>query len=317
MIDGFSSYPVLDSAMVYSLGYVSDQVEFSYSDDYEEFPLKAESDDSFGLNIKVKVDDPRCTWDPETHNLKMYKKCRFTSAYSLFGTGGVCAVSATVGVALRWISTQSDERGVIPFGELTKNDSSSEFEVSAVFDKGRLKGSLKLQTILYLKDAGTPDQTELYFAQQPGAVLGVLDTYEAYVDGSGSVFPIAVVNEVGKPLWSVYYNDSCDAMQDRFSEENVEIRLNQAHPNYSALKIESSMVESPLFIEVLASALMVIVESAKQSIDDEWDNVLSGEDFEKGSIAEAVHYFVSKLGWDISSPSRLSMSIREFFESGR
>lgn len=317
MVDSFSPYPIMDDTMVSNLGYVADPVEFSYMDNYEEFPLKAENEEGFSQAIKVKITDPRCTWDPETHNLSAYRKCRLTSPYALFGEGGICASTATLGIALRWISTQSDERGIIPFGELTKRDSSSEYEVTASFDKGKLKGSLKLQTILYLKDAGTPTQSELYFAQQPGTVLGTLDSYEAYIDGNGSIFPISVVNEPGKPLWTVYYNESADPLQDRFSDENVEIRLNEAHANYASLKIESSMVESPLFIEVLASALMVIVESAKDSIGEDWDTVLIGEGFETGSIAEAIYYFVSKLGWDISSPSKLSVSIREFFENGR
>ena len=300
MIDGFSSYPVLTNTMVHLSGYVSDLPVFSYIDGYEEFLLKAESADPFGPRMTARIIDPRCTWAPETHNLKICRKCRFSSAYCLFGDGGICALTATLGIALNWIATQCDERGIIPFGELTCSDSSLEFELSASFDKGKLKGSLKLQTVLYLKDAGAPEQSELYFAQQPGSLLGTLDSYEVYVDGNGSVFPISVTNELGKPLWSVYYNESADVFQDRF---------------YLSLKIESSMVESPLFTEVLASALLVIVESVKEAADEEWENVLIGESHETGSIAEAIYFFVSKLGWDVSSPSALSLSIRKFLES--
>ena len=112
----------------------------------------------------------------------------------------------------------------------------------------------------------------------------------------------------------MYYNETADAMQDKFESENVEIRLNKAHPNYDALKIETSMVESPLFLEVISSALMVIVESAKESLGEDWDTVLSGTGFESGSIAEAIYYFVTRLQWDISSPAKLLASIKEFFE---
>ena len=59
---------------------------------------------------------------------------------------------------------------------------------------------------------------------------------------------------------------------------------------------------------------MVIVEAAKDSLGEDWDNVLSGTGFESGSIAEAIYYFVTRLRWDVSSPTKLSASIKEFFE---
>ena len=215
------------------------------------------------------------------------------------------------------MSSKSDERGVVPFGTITKADSAKSFDVDYVFERGALRGSLKLQTILYLKDAGTPKESVKYVVQQICTILFVLEQEEFFVDGNGSVFPIAVIDAPGKALWNVYYNDASDPMQDKFESENVEIRLNKAHPNYDALKIESSMIESPLFIEVLSSALMVIVESVKESAGEDWENILEGTGFETGSIAEAVYYFITRLQWDVSSPSKTSASIKDFFEKGR
>lgn len=314
MSESFSSYPLLNDSIFSAIGYVSDCPEFSYSDDYEEFPLHIEGNENHSGSIVGKIKDSRCTWYPETHNLLLRKACRFTSAYYLFGAGGIAASSATIGIALRWISSKSDERGLIPFGELTRTDSAAEFIAEASFEKGKLKGSLKLQTILYLKQPGTPTESEMYFAQQAGAVLGILDQSEIYIDGNGSIFPIVVVDQPGKPLWQVYFSDTVDALQDSFSSENVEIRLNRANPNFDSLKIESSMSESPLFLEVISSALMVIVESAKESLGEDWNNILNGEGYESGSIAEAINYFVSRLQWDVSSPVNLAVSIKEFFE---
>ena len=314
MSESFSSYPLMNDSIYSAIGYVSDCPEFSYSDDYEEFPLHIEGGDNHGGSIVGKIKDSRCTWYPDTHNLLLRKTCRFTSAYCLFGTDGIVASSATIGIALRWISSKSDERGIIPFGELSRTDSAIEFTVEASFEKGKLKGSLKLQTVLYLKNPGNPTVNELYFAQQAGVILGVLDQSELYIDGNGSVFPIVVVEQPGKPLWQVYFSDTADALQDSFSSENVEIRLNKANPHFDSLRIESSMSESPLFLEVISSALMVIAESAKDSIGEDWENVLNGEGYESGSIAEAINYFVSRLQWDVSSPVNLAISIKEFFE---
>lgn len=317
MSESFSPYPLLGNEHYMTVGYASDCPSFSYMENFEEFPLQLESTGGTFSNHNGKISDPRCSWYPSTHGLTVRKTCRLAAAYHLFGEDGIASSTATIGIALRWISSKSDERGVVPFGTITKADSAKSFDVDYVFERGTLRGSLKLQTILYLKDAGTPKESEKYFAQQTGTILGVLEQEEFFVDGNGSVFPIAVIDAPGKALWSVYYNDASDPMQDKFESENVEIRLNKAHPNYDALKIESSMIESPLFIEVLSSALMVIVESVKESAGEDWENILEGTGFETGSIAEAVYYFITRLQWDVSSPSKTSASIKDFFEKGR
>lgn len=316
MNESFSSYPVLNSTHYAGLGYVADRVEFSYTENFEEFPLKIDVSSESYTGCSGKLQDSRCSWYPETHDLKLVKNCRITSAYCLFGEGGIAPADAVLGIALRWISSKSDERGIIPFGDITRTDSAAAYRCECRFDKGKLRGSLKLQTVLYLKDTGMPRPSEMYFAQQSGTVLGILDQSEFFIDGNGSIFPIVVIDAPGKGLWHVYYNETADPMQDGFDSENVEIRLNKAHPCYDALKIETSMTESPLFLEVISSALMVVVESAKESLGEEWDSVLTGNGFEHGSIAEAINYFITRLQWDVSSPAKLAISIKEFFEKG-
>ena len=313
MSESFSTYPVLQEQCFATIGYVSDKPECRYTEGYEEYSLQLDGNEN-SLAFSGKLKDPRCTWYPDTHNLIFSKACQFTSAFRLFGMGGVTASESVLGVALRWISSKSDERGVIPFGEITRKDSAISFSVEAQFDKGKLKGTLKYQTILYLKKAAEAGPDERYFAQQEGTVLGVLDHGELYVDGNGSVFPIVTVNLPGKPLWQVYFNDTANPLQDAFDSENVEIRLNKAHPNFESLKIDSSLAESTLFLEVLSSAMMVIVEAAKELCEEDWEEVMNGYGYESGSIAEAIHYFHSKLQWDMTSAPALSSSIREFFE---
>ncbi len=313
MSEVISSYPVLQEDCLARIGYISYKPECRYEDGYEEFNLQLDGNDN-AISFTGKLKDPRCTWYPDTHNLIFTKQCQITSAYHLFGVGGVAASDSVLGLALRWISSKSDERGVIPFGEVSRKDSTVSYNCEAKFERGKLKGSLKYQTILYLKESAVVTKDESYFSQQPGTILGILDHGEIYIDGNGSVFPIVTVNLPGKPLWQVYFNDTANPLQDTFDSENVEIRLNKAHPNFEALKIESSLAESSLFVEVLSSAMMVIVEAAKELCEEDWNDVLNGYGYESGSIAEAIHYFHSKLQWDMSTAPALSSSIREFFE---
>ena len=239
MSEALNFYPTLSESQLANIGYTTDVLEFSYTENYEEFPLTLEKANENLRNFSAKIKDDRCTWYPETHDLHIHKKCKMLAAYSIFGIGGIAASTSTVGIALRWISSKSDERGVIPFGTITRVDCATAFELDHKFEKGKLKGSLKLQTVLYLKSAGICNEDEMYFAQQPGTILGILDQAEVYIDGNGSIFPIVSIDAPGKALWTVFYNDTCDPLHDLFDEENVEIRLNRAHPAYESLKIEA------------------------------------------------------------------------------
>ena len=88
-----------------------------------------------------------------------------------------------------------------------------------------------------------------------------------------------------------------------------------SHPDFDALKIETSMTESTLFLEVISSAMFVIVEAAKDSLGEDWNNVLNGIGYDPGSIAEAINFFVTHLQWDVSTPAKLAGSIKKFFET--
>lgn len=315
MSESFSPYPVLNSNHCVEIGYVTEMPGFRYTENFEEYPLQLDVSGGNTVNFSGKLTDPRCAWYPSTHDLIFSKVCRITSAYSLFGKNGIAPANAVLGLAVRWISSKSDERGVIPFGEIIRTDSVATYSAEYRFNKGILKGSLKLQTVLYLKDPGTPAASEMYFALQPGTILGTLDQSEVFIDGNGSVFPISIVNAPGKSLWNVYYDETADPLQDPFNGEYVEIRLNKAHPDFDALKIETSMTESTLFLEVVSSAMFVIVEAAKDSLGEDWNNVLNGIGYDPGSIAEAINFFVTHLQWDVSTPAKLAGSIKKFFET--
>ena len=97
-----------------------------------------------------------------------------------------------------------------------------------------------------------------------------------------------------------------------FSEENVCIILNSAHANYEMLKIDTSLKESQLLIEIISSALQIIVQSVKDSVGNDWNKIISGQGFDSRSIAEIVYFFISKFEWDVSTANSLSLSLRKF-----
>lgn len=315
MSSSLNLYPVLNNTQIENVISSPSDVSFFYYYNGNEQFLQLENKTDDGYNFSAELRDPKCEWYPETYDLLIRKTLSISDPSTWFGKNGIVSGNAVLGIALQWISVKSELRGIIPIGEVRRSDRDLELSVEYNFPKNTVKGSLLLKTIIYLKEAGTASEEERFLCSQTGTLLGEIDCCEIFVDGNGSVFPIATINDPGKPLWMVYFDDTADPMEDAFDHEHVEIRLNIAHPCYDQLKIESSLKESPLFLEVISSALMIIIESAKELLGPDWDNVVNGQViFVHGSIAEAINYFVVKLGWDISSPSKLAQSIHGFFD---
>ena len=91
--------------------------------------------------------------------------------------------------------------------------------------------------------------------------------------------------------------------------------FNQAHPNYSLLKVDAGMNGSPFLVDVLASALQIIIWKAVESVGYDIDRIVNpSSSVAPGSILDAVHYFLKTFEWDVSSPERLAESIRKDFD---
>ena len=314
MSNQFSLFPVLNDALMQSAGIQMGEAEFSYTDDYEDFPLELKEKNESGNTYSGRLRDQRCVWYPETHNLKIRKEIIIKNPEKLFGVDGIVCHDAVIGVAIQWISSKTDHRGSVRCGSIRAADKEFSFTSSLKFDRDFVKGSVQLQTVLYLKKDGTPLADEKHLNNISGTILGVIESCELFIDGNGSIFPISTVYEPDKPLWWVYFDSACDPMNDNFDEENVELLLNSAHPNYNSLKIESSMKESLLLTEILASAMVIIIDSAKDNLGAEWDSLLESKEFTTGSIAEALYYFKNKLLWDLEEPASLSVSIHNYFD---
>ena len=317
MSELFNMYPVLTKNRIEQAKITFTSLACFYIDNDVEHSLNIDiqTESSNSLSFVADINDPKCVWDISIHELGIRKEILAENFSAWFGPKGVAARNATIGLALQWISAKTDQRGIIPFAEIKMNSLSQTYTASHVFSKQTLKDSLILETVAYLKDIGTPEDDEAYLCSQTGTILGIIDHCELFLEGNGSLFPIATINDPNKPLWTVYYDKTADPMEDLFDNEHVEIRLNKAHPNYEQLMTESGPKESPLFLEVISSALMIIILSAKEGLGTEWNNVVNGQgEYRHGSIAEAINYFVIKLGWDVSSTVDLAQSIHSFID---
>ncbi len=314
MSKAFSLYPVLSDALTEKAGIETEPTELSYLDDGDYYPLSMEDIEGESRRFSARLSDVRCVWSADTHNLILRKAGTIQHPDLLFGKDGIVPHDAIIGIAGIWSSKRSDLHGTILFGKFGMRVNTYNFNQEYRFESGELRGSIHFKLVLYLKESsGQPYTNELHLANQTGIVLGCIEEFDLMIDGNGSVFPIYYVNEPDRPLWWVHFS-SDDPFEDAFDDQNVVLYLNQAHPSYGELKINDSLRESPLFLEVISSALYIIVQSVKELVSDEWDEIVSGQSLEQGTIAEAVSYFINKLGWDTSNPVNLALSIHDYFD---
>lgn len=303
-------YPQLDDKLYNMIGYSKELYKASYTN--ENTTCKLELENSDGTHI-FEVRDDKCCWEPDTFNLKLNQTYIINNPEFLFGKDGIVCENAEIGLAVLWMSKTSNQRGVEIISTINKNSIHPlKSNLNIEFDKGQIKGQIRLRTVLYLKNKGIPQSGEEYLCNIEGAILGELDEDEFIIDGNGSVFPIVQVDQQSSPLWWVNC-DWQDPMIDEFSEENVRICLNSAHPNFKKLNIEKGLKESPLLLEIIASAIQIIIEKIKDSEDI--NEILSGNGFDEGSIAAAVYYFKETFDLDISSSERLAISLRKYLDN--
>lgn len=311
MSQSFSLFPTLTDELVNSINIECKEICCCYTDDNQEYSLTLSDEKKTPKSFSALLTDERCTWSADSHNLIIRRKIFIGKALALFGYGGIADEDDVLGIAVQWSSPSSCERGVsIIKDPITRAVSNHIFDFEMKMNPGFFKGDIELETIIYLRQKGK--HKDSVCAKKVGTILGVIDTTILSLDGTGSKFPIVVVSEEDKPLWWLFYADSIDASEDKFTEDNVRIVINKAHKDYPLLNMESSVKESPLFIEVLASALLQIVERVKTDMGDSFNDVINDDNLEPGSVAKAVNFFISNLNWRFTNVNELSMDIRDF-----
>lgn len=258
-------------------------------------------------------------WNADKYNLCLKRSVALKHYRSLFGSDGLVCRNAKLGISLVWTSPDSRQRGAEPIMTIAVNEKDFEekhdstfleCEIDVEFSQAKLRGDVNLAVVLYIAEAGTPNEDEIHLANEEGFVLGEFDSFILRLEGTGSLFPIYEVHEKGQPLWYVRC-DWTDPVSDSFSE-SISININTAHKNYKYIDRTQKTFCAQLLVEVMSSALCAIIEKIRS--ENFLDPILGDEEMEPGSIGEVVRYFSETLGWDFSSPDKLSLSTRKFFD---
>lgn len=303
-------FPSLTEEMKDKIRFQVSEYEFSYNRKGEEYKLDIEAVE--GSNTIVNLTDMKGFWNMDEYGLNIKRSYSIQSYSCLYGANGIASSNAEIGLALMWTSQTSKQRGMISIGSLPNNDNCSiDLNMTYSFPVAELRGYLELTTIIYLKRAGNQRRGEEHLANTEGYVLGELDKIAVTLDGMGSEFPICEVDEPNNPLWYI----ECDWEDPTYEplSESFCIKINKGHTEYKYLDRESKKFNNQLLNEIVSNALTLLILKLKD--EPYWNQIVEGENLIEGSLAEAVYYFISTFGWDVSSPEKLSLSIRSYLEN--
>lgn len=309
MADNVLLYPSLNDELMKRVRFQNKKFVFFYTDkDEMERELQAEPVEAMSSIYAIKDDSGE--WDQDRDNFGVKRKYCLRTFQCLFGPAGIACRNAVLGLAIVWTSSDSKQRGIIPVGTFTYKDQLLDVSVEKQFGRAQLRGLVDFTTVLYVAEAGIPQNDELHLANENGYLLGELETFTIKLDGKGSTFPVFEVSESGQPLWYVKC-DWIDPTTDAFSD-CVSINLNTAHKNYKYIDRTQSSYNNQLLAEIMAGAITIIIEKLRPTAY--WDQITGNDSLEEGSVGKAVYYFAETLGWDLSTPEAVSLSARKFFD---
>lgn len=300
-------YRLYDEAMEELLN-VSIDLQFYYRDDDG---LKQVLNQTEDYEFKTLLSNDDDSWDYVEKGFGLSGNLILGSPASLFGPTQLVNVDAELGIALQWVSKQSSQRGVIHIATITnKTPNDVIVPIDHYFLKDKLFGEVHLSLVVYLKKASRNSKRGQ--AKLPGTILGGLIEWLVILDGSGSTFPIVIVNEPDKPLWFVDFNYS-EPLVEPFDKEYIAIYLNKAHAAYTSIQKPKTKLDQALYVEFLAGALQLIFQNLMECPD--WQDIQDGRNCEEGSIGQVIHYFKTTLNWDFDTPEKLAMSLRKDLET--
>lgn len=313
---GFSldAFPKMTEQLYVKTGYSTEGFKFGYHYKGEMRVLKAEpAITSTSKCTVLQLTDQVAQWNPDENNLFVEYKCSFRSPQFFFGENGLASLNGSViGIALMWQDPDANQRGVKEIGEIP----STVYKTCSIsglvfFPEKQLKGTLVLQTILFLKKCVKPKPGEEHLASSVGTVFGIVDETRIIIDGNGSIFPIHEVKSPNDPLWWIRC-DWEDPRTDRFTDENVCLYFNTVHKDYPSLNINEGIKNSPLLMEILCSALQIIISKVLND-DTARTDTIQGSNLEEGSVSSMVHYFLNTFGINYSkdNPETVAFEVRK------
>lgn len=218
------------------------------------------------------------------------------------------SLGSTIGMGIILSSLESNRTQASHIVDIPVSSEPTNFDVLETVAPGMFQDELSMRIVLYLR---TPGKKSSGFASTSGTILGTLSAIQMVFDEQNQMFPTETVSDKTGVLWNMECRWS-DINSDTFSKDNVCLVLNSAHPDYPLIDPDSPKFSLPLFREVTAEALSIMITEAMRGSN--WTEAASDENPAPGTVAFILRYMVDTIGFDVSSPTSLSLSIRKYLQ---
>lgn len=307
MAKSIALYPILRKQDLTLINYELKDFAIFGSKDGQDFAINISNENI--MEQQIILEDEGGKFDIENDNLHIAFKIFIEDVSVLFGGNGIASPNATIGIALKWYSKDSLQRGVEDLGKITASDSNNlSFLGSLSFEPGQVRGTLTIEPFIYLK---TPDlnlNDDLKHLQnERGYILGKFPNLNFVLDGDGSEFPVKEIFEKGAPLWRL----NClweDPTEDKFSK-TVSLDINKAHPAIDFIDPTNKKYNQYFLNEIVATAVQIIIQKISES---SYSSCLSpNHSANIGTVAQAALYFLETFELNAEDPEILAIKIRE------
>ena len=328
MAINISTYPSLSDRIMrqnkVSIDENSYELDLSY-DVFEDEEEKTNLLEQTSTNsLFYSLYDSQGIWTPDTHNLKVSGTFTITNPMGLYGESGIAPKESSIGLAIRWCSSTSKNRGVKIIGDINKSTDRQEIPFCVVFDKANLRGSVTFYYELFISSDAVSSQNELHLANTKGAIIGEIQIRILDIDAKEENFPIELFEDPDAPLWKLYVSES-DPRYTIWGADAVKILLNKAHKDFKYINQKVKTKYSPVLLkEILASAVSLYINTLQEIAKEkrptcknlkEFLNDEDVDDWESGCVAEIVKGFQKEpMNIDLTSPIETSISIHKYFD---
>lgn len=253
----------------------------------------------------IAFDDPCGIWSIEDNGINFKINIAIEKPKQMF-IGSLNQMVDQIALAVRLKSRDSLQRMVFNSPIVIDKETESVHDsINIIIKPGIIRSSAKVELIAYVskatKEANLPK----------GVILGTLWTEDMLFSGEGTDFPITTVASEDDFLWKLEFYDESEPGLVRFYDSFALI-FNEKHPYYKKLDLDKSPMDSPLFQEILAEAVYILVshvrslESGKNSEDS----------YEPGSLSDAVHYMMDTYVQHSDDTNRQFQNIHNYIWHG-
>lgn len=298
-------YPHINEHNSEIISYERMNLSFTYERDKQEEKISINE----GLKDSIIIlNDEDMLWQADSDNLKIKIDMFFGNLEYLFSKDGLVSKNAKIGIAAEWSSRTSRQKGIQHIATYDNHDLKDIYLDGVLeFDQGVLLNKVQVELYFYIveEDSEMPSN-ESYKANTKGMRLGSFDFFELVLEGTGTDFPLNEHTDLDGPLWKVVA--TWHSPLDESFNDTVSILLNRAHKNFRYIsQNHKKYFNEVLMDEIIYNSLEVIISKVVHS--HFWEDVSDGN-FDEGSVAFAVSYFIRTFELDTSSPEKLSESIR-------